>query len=256
MYIFILKNKCLYVYLISLGSISVRFCFSISCMISVHSLSHGSSSAFLHDQFTQPLTWFLLCFLVWSVYTASHMVPPLLSCMISLHGLSHGSSSAFLYDQCTQPLTWFLLCFLAWSVYTASHMVPPLLSCMISLHGLSHGSSSAFLYDQFTRPLTWFLLCFLVWSVYTASHMVPPLLSACTQFGLSVSQYFFDLVPRDSDRTGLLKQSIPADLASHVFCTHRHSFDTEVSFSNLYWNPSYFIPGLPRFVKKNVHTMW
>ena len=94
-----------------------------------------------------------------------------------------------------------------------------------------------------------FTFQFLVWSVYTASHMVPPLLSACTQFRLSVSQYFFDLVPRDSDRTGLLKQSIPADLAEHVFCTHRHSFDTEVSFSNLYWNPSYFIQGLPRFVK-------
>ena len=52
----------MYVYLISLGSISVRFCFSISCMISVHSLSHGSSSAFLYDQFTRPLIWFLLCF--------------------------------------------------------------------------------------------------------------------------------------------------------------------------------------------------
>jgi hypothetical protein len=26
--------------------------------------------------------------------------------------------------------------------------------------------------------------------------MVPPLLFACTQFGLSVSQYFFDLVPQ------------------------------------------------------------
>ena len=43
--------------------------------------------------------------------------------------------------------------------------------------------------------------------------MVPPLLSTCTQFGLSVSQYFFDLAPRDSDRTGLLKSSIPADLS-------------------------------------------
>ena len=46
MYLFILKNKCMYVYLISLGSIYVRFYFSISCMISVHGLSHGSSSAF------------------------------------------------------------------------------------------------------------------------------------------------------------------------------------------------------------------
>jgi hypothetical protein len=71
------------------------------------------------------------------------------------------------------------------------------ISCMISVHSLSHGSSSAFLYDQFTRPLIWF----------------PTLLSACTQFGLSDSQYFFDLVHRDSDRTGLLKQSIPADLS-------------------------------------------
>jgi hypothetical protein len=43
--------------------------------------------------------------------------------------------------------------------------------------------------------------------------MVPHLLSACTQFGLSVSQNFFDLVPRDNDRTGLLKPSIPADLS-------------------------------------------
>jgi hypothetical protein len=110
--------------------------FLLSCMISLHCLSPGSSSAFLYDQFTRPLTWFLLCFLVWSVYTASHMVPPLLSFMISLHSFSYGSSSAFLYDQCTRPLTWFL-CFLVWSVYTASHMVPPLLSCMISLHGLS-----------------------------------------------------------------------------------------------------------------------
>jgi hypothetical protein len=43
--------------------------------------------------------------------------------------------------------------------------------------------------------------------------MVPPLISACTHFGLSVSQYFFDLIARDSYRTGLLKPSIPADLS-------------------------------------------
>ena len=122
MYIFILKDKCMYVYLISLGSISVGFCFSISCMISVHGLSHGSSSAF-H---------------LYSVRTF-----------------------------CFSIFLWF-------------------------------GSS----WQWSNRP--------------------PKIINSC--------------------RSVLY-------LAGHVFCTHRHSFDTEVSFSNLYWNPSYFIPGLPRFVK-------
>ena len=66
---------------------------------------------------------------------------------------------------------------------------------------------------------------------------------------MSVSQYFFDLVPRDSDRPPKTINSCRSvlHLAKHVFCTHCHSFDT-----GLYWNPSYFMPGLPRFVKKKI----
>ena len=129
MYIFILKHKCMYVYLISLGSISVGFCFSISCMISLHGLSHGSSSAF------------------------------------RLHSVRTFCFSIFF---------WF-------------------------------GSS------------------------WHWSNWPPKIINSCRSV---------------------------LHLAEHVFCTHRHSFDTEVSFSNLYWNPSYFIPGLPRFVKKKFHTEW
>jgi hypothetical protein len=76
----ILKNKCMYVYLIFLGSISVRFCFSISCMISLHGLSHGSSSAFrLHSVRTfcfSKLLWFgssWQCFLV-GKYTIARLL--------------------------------------------------------------------------------------------------------------------------------------------------------------------------------------
>jgi hypothetical protein len=85
----ILKNKCMYVYLIFLGSISVRFCFSISCMISLHGLSHGSSSAFrLHSVRT-------FCFskLLWfgSSWQWSNRPPKTInSCRSVLHLAEHG----------------------------------------------------------------------------------------------------------------------------------------------------------------------
>jgi len=96
------------------------------------------------------------------------------------------------------------------------------ISCMISLHGLSHGSSSAFrLHSVWTFCFSIFLWFGSSWQWSNRPHKT---INSCRSV---------------------------LHLAEHVFCTHRHSFDTEVSFSNLYWNPSYFIPGLPRFVKKN-----
>jgi hypothetical protein len=100
-------------------------------------------------------------------------------------------------------------------------MVPPLLSCMISLHGLSYGSSSAFRLHS-VRTF-WFSIFLWFGSSWQWSNRPPKTINSCRSV---------------------------LHLGGHVFCTHCHSFDTEVSFSNLYWNPSYFIPGLPRFVKK------
>jgi hypothetical protein len=162
-------------------------------MINLHDLSHGSSSAFLYDQFTRPLTWFLLCFLLWSVYTASHMVPPLLSCMISLHGLSHGSS-AFLYDQFYTDHTRkqrrnHVRGRVNWSYKKAEE--PCERPCTLIIQE-SRGTKWEAVYTNHTRKqrrkhargcvswsykkASWFL-CFLVWWIYTTSHMVPPLLS-------------------------------------------------------------------------------
>ena len=82
MYLFILKNKCMYVYLISLGSIYVRFYFSISCMISVHGLSHGSSSAFcLHAVRTFCFSIFLWFGSSWQWSNRPPKIPADLSCI-------------------------------------------------------------------------------------------------------------------------------------------------------------------------------
>ena len=107
------------------------------------------------------------------------------------------------------------------------------ISCMISLHGLLHGSFSALR----LHSVRTFCFSIFLWfgSLWQWSNRPFKTINSCRSV---------------------------LHLAEHVFCTHRHSFDTEVSFSNLYWNPSYFIPGLPRFVhKKNsiyrvVERLW
>ena len=89
--------------------------------------------------------------------------------------------------------------------------------------------------------------------------MIPPLLSACTQIGLSVSQYFFDLVPRDSDRTDLLKPSIPADLS----CIWLNMFSVRIAIALIQRFPFSICTGIGIFYTRldticqaNFHTEW